>query len=209
MSRHRPSEGHDADHRPALPAQEEVSSQTVGSLSGGACQYISRQSHEQIAPPETAREQARPVPWADIVGLRNRLIHGYDSVDPDMLWDILEGDLPPLVEQLGKLLADQRRVTSRTTPFCGTAQARPFTPRPSAPSPRSAPTPPLPPGPCPRRDVARQQRQRDPVLQLLPDEALQGPRPVGRVAALVGQVVEGLKSTVRPWPSVSLLSSRI
>lgn len=47
------------------------------------------------------------IPWADIVGLRNRLIHGYDSVDPDILWDILEGDLPPLVEQLGKLLADR------------------------------------------------------------------------------------------------------
>jgi uncharacterized protein with HEPN domain len=40
------------------------------------------------------------IPWADIIGLRNRLIHGYDSVDPDILWDILVGDLPLLVEQL-------------------------------------------------------------------------------------------------------------
>jgi Uncharacterized conserved protein len=46
------------------------------------------------------------IPWADIVGLRNRLIHGYDSVDPDILWDILVGDLPPLIEQLRKVLAD-------------------------------------------------------------------------------------------------------
>ena len=46
------------------------------------------------------------IPWADIVGLRNRLIHGHDSVDPDILWDILTGDLPPLVEQLRKVLAD-------------------------------------------------------------------------------------------------------
>ncbi|MHB0980115.1 MAG: HepT-like ribonuclease domain-containing protein [Thermoleophilia bacterium] len=46
------------------------------------------------------------IPWADIVGLRNRLIHGYDSVDQDILWDILVGDLPPLVERLREVLAD-------------------------------------------------------------------------------------------------------
>ena len=46
------------------------------------------------------------IPWADIVGLRNRLIHGYDSVDPDILWDVLTEDLPALVQQLRKALAD-------------------------------------------------------------------------------------------------------
>lgn len=46
------------------------------------------------------------IPWADIVGLRSRLIHGYDSVDPDIPWDILVGDLPPLVEELRKAIAD-------------------------------------------------------------------------------------------------------
>jgi uncharacterized protein with HEPN domain len=28
------------------------------------------------------------IPWAEIVGLRNRLIHGYDSVDLDVIWSI-------------------------------------------------------------------------------------------------------------------------
>ena len=46
------------------------------------------------------------IPWIDMVGLRNRLIHGYDSVDHDILWDILVGDLPPLVEQLCEVLTD-------------------------------------------------------------------------------------------------------
>jgi uncharacterized protein with HEPN domain len=46
------------------------------------------------------------IPWADIVGLRNRLIHGYDSVDPDILWDILTEDLPLLAEQLRHALGD-------------------------------------------------------------------------------------------------------
>jgi uncharacterized protein with HEPN domain len=40
------------------------------------------------------------VPWSQIVGLRNRLIHGYDSVDLEILWMILSEDLPPLVEAL-------------------------------------------------------------------------------------------------------------
>jgi uncharacterized protein with HEPN domain len=37
------------------------------------------------------------IPWPEIVGLRNRLIHGYDAVDLDILWQIIVNDLPPLV----------------------------------------------------------------------------------------------------------------
>ncbi|MBI5197642.1 MAG: DUF86 domain-containing protein [Nitrospirae bacterium] len=37
------------------------------------------------------------IPWSDIVGLRNRLIHGYDDVDFDILWQILTDDLPPFI----------------------------------------------------------------------------------------------------------------
>lgn len=49
--------------------------------------------------PET-RARIPAVPWTEIVGLRNRLIHGYDSVDLDVLWRIIEGDLPALVSVL-------------------------------------------------------------------------------------------------------------
>ncbi|MBZ5670267.1 MAG: DUF86 domain-containing protein [Acidobacteriia bacterium] len=38
------------------------------------------------------------IPWPRIVGLRNRLIHGYDGVDFDiLLWQIITQDLPPLI----------------------------------------------------------------------------------------------------------------
>ena len=40
------------------------------------------------------------VPWSSIVGLRNRLIHGYDDVDHDIVWMIVTTDLPLLVAQL-------------------------------------------------------------------------------------------------------------
>ena len=36
------------------------------------------------------------VPWPEIITLRNRLIHGYDRVDFDILWEIVSCDLPPL-----------------------------------------------------------------------------------------------------------------
>ena len=47
-----------------------------------------------------ARSKRPGIPWAEIVGLRNRLIHGYDSVDLDVIWSIVEQDLPALVREL-------------------------------------------------------------------------------------------------------------
>ena len=44
------------------------------------------------------------IPWPEIVGLRNRLIHGYDAVDFDILWRIVSDDLPPLIAALEKAL---------------------------------------------------------------------------------------------------------
>jgi uncharacterized protein with HEPN domain len=46
------------------------------------------------------------IPWPQVIGMRNRLIHGYDSVDLDILWDTIELDLPPLVAELGKILGE-------------------------------------------------------------------------------------------------------
>ena len=50
--------------------------------------------------PEDFRRRHLNVPWQDVTDLRNRLIHGYDAVNFDILWTIIEQDLPPLIEQL-------------------------------------------------------------------------------------------------------------
>ncbi len=59
-----------------------------------------RVSHE-------TQERYDDLPWPAIIGLRNRLIHGYDSVDLDVLWAIVCTDLPPLVERLEQIVASR------------------------------------------------------------------------------------------------------
>lgn len=54
-------------------------------------------------PPE-ARQRHADVPWRQVTAVWNRLIHGYDSVDFDILWMILTGDLPSLIQSLERII---------------------------------------------------------------------------------------------------------
>jgi uncharacterized protein with HEPN domain len=40
------------------------------------------------------------IPWRQVIGMRNRIVHGYDQVDMSILWDTIHHDLPPLIEKL-------------------------------------------------------------------------------------------------------------
>ena len=53
---------------------------------------------------EDMQQRHPEVPWRQIVGLRHRLIHGYDAVDLDILWDIVRYDLPLLIAALEEIL---------------------------------------------------------------------------------------------------------
>ena len=53
------------------------------------------------------RQQFPGIPWQEIVGLRNRLVHGYNAVDLDILWSIVQIDLQPLVKELRRGPEDQ------------------------------------------------------------------------------------------------------
>ncbi len=52
------------------------------------------------------RVQHPQVPWSQVVAFRNRLIHGYDRVDFDVLWEIIRHDLPALIRKLEVILGD-------------------------------------------------------------------------------------------------------
>lgn len=46
------------------------------------------------------------VVWKDIIGMRNMLIHGYDVVDLDILWETVRTDLPALIYVLQEVLRE-------------------------------------------------------------------------------------------------------
>ena len=49
------------------------------------------------------REEHPDVPWKAIAGMRDRLLHGYDDVDLDLVWKTVDADLPALVTRLEAL----------------------------------------------------------------------------------------------------------
>lgn len=54
--------------------------------------------------PANDRAKHPNIPWSQVVGLRNRIAHGYFDVDLDIVWNIVEQDLPSLIAELEKVL---------------------------------------------------------------------------------------------------------
>ena len=48
------------------------------------------------------------IPWANIIAMRNRLIHAYFEIDLDRVWDTVTDDLPPLIAALEQILPPER-----------------------------------------------------------------------------------------------------
>ncbi len=50
------------------------------------------------------RARCPEIPWPAIIGMRNRMIHGYDSIDFDILYKTINEDLPSLAAEIEKIL---------------------------------------------------------------------------------------------------------
>lgn len=55
--------------------------------------------------PSAVRDRPGSV-WSKIIAFRNRLIHGYWSVDLLLVWDVVVNDLPPLKTEVARLLTE-------------------------------------------------------------------------------------------------------
>jgi len=44
------------------------------------------------------------IPWREMIGMRNWLIHGYDGIDSEILWDVLQGHAASLAMHLAELI---------------------------------------------------------------------------------------------------------
>jgi uncharacterized protein with HEPN domain len=59
----------------------------------------------RLIPPDI--EKAYPgLPWAQIRGMRNHIVHGYDQVDAEIVWQVIQTELPALVEVLERIMRE-------------------------------------------------------------------------------------------------------
>jgi uncharacterized protein with HEPN domain len=79
----------DEDHMLAFALMKAVE------IIGEAASKISRVSKERFS----------DIPWPEIVGMRNRLIHAYHDISLDILWQTVTGNLPPLISALERIIA--------------------------------------------------------------------------------------------------------
>ena len=57
--------------------------------------------------PDGIMEKHPEIPWLEMIAARNRLMHGYESFDFDILWVMITRDLPVIIRQLETLFEDR------------------------------------------------------------------------------------------------------
>ncbi|MCX6669737.1 MAG: DUF86 domain-containing protein [Methanothrix sp.] len=57
--------------------------------------------------PPVVRERYPNVPWRKVAGLRDISVHRYFGLDEEILWDILQKQIRPILDQINQILADE------------------------------------------------------------------------------------------------------
>jgi len=58
--------------------------------------------------PADVREANPQIKWRQVIATRNRLAHAYLGLDDDVIWDIIQTDLPDLLVQAKRLLEEDQ-----------------------------------------------------------------------------------------------------
>ena len=56
--------------------------------------------------PPNIQARASEIPWRNLVGMRNHLIHGYFAIDADIVWSVLHDKLPAMIPVVKKLIEE-------------------------------------------------------------------------------------------------------
>jgi len=56
--------------------------------------------------PDWMREKYPLIPWKRMVGMRDRLIHGYFGIDYELVWDAIKVEIPRIKSELEKILKE-------------------------------------------------------------------------------------------------------
>ena len=54
--------------------------------------------------PKDFKNKWTKIPWNEIAGMRDKLIHNYFGVDLDSVWEVIKRDLPELKKNIGEIL---------------------------------------------------------------------------------------------------------
>ncbi|BFM40018.1 HepT-like ribonuclease domain-containing protein [Synechocystis sp. LKSZ1] len=54
---------------------------------------------------DETQQQLTTIPWRAINGMRNRLVHEYDDIDLEVVWDTIHQSLPPLIVALEQAIS--------------------------------------------------------------------------------------------------------
>ena len=63
--------------------------------------------------PKSFRSRYQAVPWQDMAGMRDKLIHDYFGVDLRVVWKTLQIDLPPLKEIFDRIIREESEKSAR------------------------------------------------------------------------------------------------
>jgi len=58
--------------------------------------------------PESVRQKYVDVPWRDMTGMRDRLIHSYFGVDYEIVWDVAANKSVQLIPEFTRILGEER-----------------------------------------------------------------------------------------------------
>lgn len=54
------------------------------------------------------QEQHGEIPWSQIIGMRNKIVHDYFEIDVTKIWDTAKNDIPQLKKAISKLLKQSK-----------------------------------------------------------------------------------------------------
>lgn len=84
--------------RPSLDSDRKLSLALVRLIEivGEAAASVSKAQQSQLL----------GIPWKSLIGMRNRIVHAYFDVDLDIVWRTVTEDLPPLINELERILSE-------------------------------------------------------------------------------------------------------
>ena len=58
---------------------------------------------------DSIREKYSDIPWDAIKSIRNRIVHNYDGVKIDIIWNIIQNEIDPLIARLQNIISDMEK----------------------------------------------------------------------------------------------------